>query len=556
METNILWFSDIHLWNKEYEQRDNRVKNYIDSFIDMIKNVKKEYPNIKYCIISGDLVQRGDEESFNLFKDVFIKPITLIYPEIKFLIIPGNHDINWGVIKEDKEKNENPFVFLKNFIESRKNENNSETLYYLKKEIKRFEKNFHHYTDFIFKCYSDKNIGNNFTFKKQIKYSDNKGLYGIVIDDESKIIFALLNTAWFSFGYTFIEYLTKYLEENISDKEPQKIIQETLNTLNILNEYGNQRVYAELISRDFAEACANNNDYLVFTCMHHPLNWIREDEKIQFKDDQVNHKDLNSILIKTDALLTGHEHMDKMVKINYLNNNILHLQAGKLLNINEDILNNRFSILTIDSNSASITEKISFTEPTDDLHKHFKWNEKGIKKKADFKSYLQKDDNLNDERKSKLIETFKEKHLDYINLKLQGNSVSRKIKTKDFLIYTDKSNEYIYVCCWEKKYFEGSNLLPELHKAINKSKIKYAYFIGLDFCHDNESIYKNNKIENREDNYHILLNRFADPAFNKFRNAYFNSENNKEIHNNLKNVKFVNAVIAYWKFEDFVKNNC
>ena len=97
---NILHISDIH-WGKNNLPEDEGV--VMDSFVGDLKNVlSKESQEDNYCIISGDLVNRGGiQYYYNDFFDNFIKGLLKYIPLSHIIVTPGNHDIDRKWVEEN-----------------------------------------------------------------------------------------------------------------------------------------------------------------------------------------------------------------------------------------------------------------------------------------------------------------------------------------------------------------------------------------------------------------------------------------------------------------------
>jgi len=67
------------------------------------------------------------------------------------------------------------------------------------------------------------------------------------------------------------------------------------------------------------------SDYLVIKTMHHPINWLGWDERVEknVKSKFFRIKDF------ADLLLTGHEHVPTQHQADFLNNKrLLHIPSG------------------------------------------------------------------------------------------------------------------------------------------------------------------------------------------------------------------------------------
>jgi len=101
MPINILHISDLHLENftpEDKEEIKSRFKDPEDphfekKFLNFLDN--KEYP-IDYVIITGDLANKGTAEEYIAVKNFLTQICTKLGLDAsKFIICPGNHDVNF-----------------------------------------------------------------------------------------------------------------------------------------------------------------------------------------------------------------------------------------------------------------------------------------------------------------------------------------------------------------------------------------------------------------------------------------------------------------------------
>jgi len=109
MNDLILHISDLHVsdhsgtFGRSYDdtfltvQNDELNYTFISSFVDFIKEQK--YKNL-FLIITGDITDCGEISEFEISKKYISKIVTdLQIPITNVLVIPGDHDINRGVLK-------------------------------------------------------------------------------------------------------------------------------------------------------------------------------------------------------------------------------------------------------------------------------------------------------------------------------------------------------------------------------------------------------------------------------------------------------------------------
>ncbi|GAB3330148.1 hypothetical protein GCM10027299_34550 [Larkinella ripae] len=342
--TNILWLSDIH-FRVKYSEIDN-LKEYFESFIDTVEEYHKIKP-IHWIIVSGDLAYSGSVEEYEALFNMLLQPLLvrlsfdLSSPNL--ITIPGNHDVRWDDINLD-------FYLSKetDFFERFTKKNNQ--LSSSNVNAKKFKNIFRDYSNFFRKF----SFGSDFILSSD--YSLER-LYGYLIDKSSKIIFVLVNSAWFSFG----SKAEDILEANIVDKSDDWVKKARA----VLTEFGGQIVGRNIFpQQDLFRFINENPDYLVITVMHHPLHWLEWGEMYNYSGSGASSLFLPHLLSETDIFLTGHEHVPDYIKANLLNEgNTTHFQAGMFLedNVNQkdadsQFPHNRFSILQISNNDCCVSE--------------------------------------------------------------------------------------------------------------------------------------------------------------------------------------------------------
>ncbi|MBN1971817.1 MAG: metallophosphoesterase [Candidatus Delongbacteria bacterium] len=103
----ILHISDLHIDNMYDDDGNIHKESWINSkpeYINVfIKNLKKilsdEKLNPLALVISGDLSNVSEEEEYKRVSDFLRRFIDISFQKDNFLIIPGNHDINWDNLK-------------------------------------------------------------------------------------------------------------------------------------------------------------------------------------------------------------------------------------------------------------------------------------------------------------------------------------------------------------------------------------------------------------------------------------------------------------------------
>lgn len=123
---NFLHLSDLHYQligsnPEECSENEERQNNIVTALLADIRSENKK-SKINFVIFSGDLVQSGSEDSFNLFHEHFAVPLMqkLELPMERLFIVPGNHDIKIADVSAkqiDHDKNEVEKLIQSNGIE-------------------------------------------------------------------------------------------------------------------------------------------------------------------------------------------------------------------------------------------------------------------------------------------------------------------------------------------------------------------------------------------------------------------------------------------------------
>lgn len=98
----ILHFSDSHISLENAEDVKNIVKNIIEDTSNLLN---ENNANLDLVCFTGDLVNKGKNEEFNLALDNIFVPLITNFniKENDIFLIPGNHDIDTSVINEINE---------------------------------------------------------------------------------------------------------------------------------------------------------------------------------------------------------------------------------------------------------------------------------------------------------------------------------------------------------------------------------------------------------------------------------------------------------------------
>jgi predicted phosphodiesterase len=105
----IIQVSDIHYEGNEPENQGL----VLDAFFKDLKTNINSDKESTYCIISGDLVNKGNSQKiYNEFYNHFIEKLLSLVPLNHIICVSGNHDVNRSIIETDFDKH-NEIIFNK-----------------------------------------------------------------------------------------------------------------------------------------------------------------------------------------------------------------------------------------------------------------------------------------------------------------------------------------------------------------------------------------------------------------------------------------------------------
>ena len=146
----IIHLSDIHY---EFNEPENQGLILNSFFTDLDNQLDPNNKGNIYCVISGDLVNKGNsEKTYTDFNNNFITKISKRVPIQNIFCIPGNHDLNRKEIEENmKEHNE---IIEKEFTETEFNN-------FIKEENNLVHKKFKYYKKFYLERLQSSNFNLN-----------------------------------------------------------------------------------------------------------------------------------------------------------------------------------------------------------------------------------------------------------------------------------------------------------------------------------------------------------------------------------------------------------
>jgi len=525
---NILWLSDIHL--KGNDGNDIFVKAVNKLFIslnDLIENWQKdEEQRIDFLFISGDLAFDGTEACYNKL----INKLNIIKRhKIPSFIVPGNHDVdhegfNYLFFREAFKKGAD----IKQYIN--------------KKDLS--EKPFIYYSSFYKSFIASTHTG---TENNSIMVMDPlKG--GYYIDPNRKMIVICINTAWLSFGSSFITWLKDARLDDTMKNNIYEIIRQSDEQGRLVtgvNEFNRWKEFVENVLDD-----PQYSNFFKITMMHHPVDWL-DPEEINFytADPSGTLKGtlLYQIINNSDLLLTGHSHpayynmQNKVCGSTNLVAPMFLPYSDDLADINDSDIG--FSVLTI--GDCKTWNRQLYYKKSD-----FKWQK--FKPNADQKNPW--NGNTSDQN-NKICNFFA---IDDDNKRLE--KIRNYIK-KDNDISIDKSLNWVlsgevnYLITNNNKvviiiYKKGKKycFLEELKKIIpnDDSKIYSVIFVKLDLDYKYEENYVSEKyIDTNQKQMDADLEKLKIELFNDLDK----NENKLKLFEKMAETQFINKFILSKKLE-------
>lgn len=146
-KVTIIHISDIHYEFNEPENQGLIINSFFKDLDSQLDPTNKENT---YCIISGDLVNKGNSEKiYNDFYNNFILKLIKRIPIQNIFCIPGNHDLNRNEIEKNLQEHDD--IFNKKFSETEFNK-------FLREDENLIHRKFKHYKNF----YTEKLQSSNF----------------------------------------------------------------------------------------------------------------------------------------------------------------------------------------------------------------------------------------------------------------------------------------------------------------------------------------------------------------------------------------------------------
>lgn len=321
---NILHFTDLHFG-------DNRQPGSIDileslhSFLETFKK-EKEYAKWKpkYVVVSGDIAFDATKEDHYKQASTFFCSISksLDIPKTSFLFCPGNHDAHQETIYN-----------MLNAYDASLGEDSIADQIFKNRELATLSMDgFGRYASFCKDFYGDQHEKCYPLFSIDTSKDLPCSEFTTGIRVIGKLIFVIINTAWFSIDHW-------------SKKHPLKNRNTDYGYLFAGNSYINN--CKRHLKRKFPDFDAVRNDYVVITLMHHGFNWLHWTERYNnHTEDYIPTQKLITEL--SDIVLNGHEHGEIHPPV--LINNALIFTGGATYtttNSSKSFIKTNFSILKI-----------------------------------------------------------------------------------------------------------------------------------------------------------------------------------------------------------------
>ncbi|GKU24074.1 hypothetical protein CFOLD11_09000 [Clostridium folliculivorans] len=259
----LLHLSDLHIDNAD-DPNFAIAREYLKN--DLIKIIKEKRKQIDAVVISGDIINKGKLQSYDLAKNMIREIIDIAELSAdKVLIVPGNHDI----ARDNMVK-----VLYENLSEEDLNDIN-----FINDKWQYFKLRFKPYLQFV-----------NEVLNREFIQEDNPFEIRDIKLNDVKVRFILLNTSWLSFGSDDFGKLLigRWQLENLTEK------------------------IRKLDKSDFCIAVT-----------HHPLEWLTPDQK-ELVDNYLR----DEMKLGVNAILHGHIHNGKIKMESNPNGTLVSLVSG------------------------------------------------------------------------------------------------------------------------------------------------------------------------------------------------------------------------------------
>ncbi len=99
-EINILHLSDIHFKRREDEKKKTFREDVLDKLKDALGNHLKDNGPPDFVAVTGDIAYSGKEAEYEEAGEFFSQLKSILSPQVVFLVVPGNHDVDRAEVDE------------------------------------------------------------------------------------------------------------------------------------------------------------------------------------------------------------------------------------------------------------------------------------------------------------------------------------------------------------------------------------------------------------------------------------------------------------------------
>ena len=323
---HIIWLSDIHI-RKRSSDEDNQnelLDEFCVLFRDKISELQIDVNRTTYVLISGDVSFSSEQDQYLHIKDLLCSMIPDKFRKcFKFIWCPGNHDVSWSNFIN---------IYYKkgaDIVTHFKDRNASF-------EVTENDKLFEYYTNNLAYKYNSKEplfcIEDTSKVSVSTRYR-NSGLEGYVIDHDSKVMFIIVNSAWYCRGGS----IGKFLESCGAEMEVDvlvSIIEESKEAGQLITGFQSKK--SKKLAKEILALLRKPEycDYLKITFMHHPIDWLDPREIHSYAPNMQGKGTIFTEILENSAvLLTGHVHPSKVNRVEYLSDlKLMHFRAPMLIN--------------------------------------------------------------------------------------------------------------------------------------------------------------------------------------------------------------------------------
>lgn len=327
-----IWISDIHLQSENNTSDDYQqiLNEFVEKFSILLSQKIKGSTRKIFLMISGDLAFSGSPDEYRYFKSLLKKMIpTNIHDRILVVPCSGNHDTRWSELIAQYYQNKEELVTL---FRSR-NENFQPCIdsdaFHFDRLFEAYRTNMSYDSNKENSFYGIENL-EGLTCSKRY-YST--GLEGYIVDDETKTIIVILNSAWYSLGGSLRMFLEK-AGEGLPIKKVAELMDASQETGRLVTGLNSENTLFEIDKALQVLQDPSHSDYLKIVMTHYPLSFLDPEELHSYADNlQATGTKLTEILRSSNILISGHTHPTAVQRVEYLEDlEVRHYHAPMMLN--------------------------------------------------------------------------------------------------------------------------------------------------------------------------------------------------------------------------------